>query len=210
MDSDDSGNPPAASLDYKSLYDGKFARVICDEGHKAKNVFTKNNVAICRLNARHVWFITATPMINKTIDLNGYLTALFRPEWRKTYDPVRPVRSYLRTPTDAPLDQQLHLLDPQLFNALSIKGNTSVANAYHALPRILGLIQLRRTMATVIPLGSGRPPVSPGATIPPYTITTVELRMSRQEQKEHSRLYHTYINRLKRSGGSSKTSLRHC
>lgn len=110
-------------------------------------------------------------------------------------------------PARCPLEKQVRLLDPQLFNALSIKGHTTVANAYHALPRILGLIQLRHTMATVITIGPGRPPVSPGATIPPYIITTVELKMSREEQKEHNRIYHQYINKLKRSVGTINTSL---
>ena len=59
-------------------------RVLCDEGYETKNAATKNNLAICRLDAKHVWFITATSMINRTIDLIGYLTALFKPEWRKS------------------------------------------------------------------------------------------------------------------------------
>ena len=158
-------------------------RVLCDEGHETKNAATKNNLAICRLDAKHVWFITATSMVNRTVDLIGYLTALFKPEWRNPIGYHCLIRPCLRVSPHT---------GPTALERARITWQHRVTNSLHALPRILGLIQMRRTMTTVISLCPGCPPVSPGASFPLYSTTTGEFRMSREEQAEHNRMYHQY------------------
>ncbi|GFF74137.1 hypothetical protein IFM47457_03564 [Aspergillus lentulus] len=39
---------------------GWFGRVVCDEGHAAKTIRTRVHQSVARLEAEHVWFLTAT------------------------------------------------------------------------------------------------------------------------------------------------------
>lgn len=82
-DMDDS---EAATLDPRVTYhnplQGRFKRMILDEGHKAKNPRTKTAHAAKLVEPDHTIIVTATPMINRIADLIGYLDLLFKPEWR--------------------------------------------------------------------------------------------------------------------------------
>jgi SWI/SNF-related matrix-associated actin-dependent regulator of chromatin subfamily A3 len=63
--------------DFKStLAQIKFLRVILDEGHIIRN-FSKNTAKACyQLEARHRWFVSGTPIINKIEDLFSILVFL--------------------------------------------------------------------------------------------------------------------------------------
>ena len=56
-------------------------RMILDEGHFAKNPKVQNSEVIRQIKAKHIWFVTATPMMNKVSDLSGYLFRFFKREW---------------------------------------------------------------------------------------------------------------------------------
>ncbi|ELR07912.1 hypothetical protein GMDG_08560 [Pseudogymnoascus destructans 20631-21] len=56
---------------------GVFHTVIMDEGHKVRNPLTNIHVAVARLNARHHWFITGTPIQNQSSDILGPLNILW-------------------------------------------------------------------------------------------------------------------------------------
>ncbi len=50
--------------------------LICDEGHKVKNRHASAHEAVAKLDAPHMWFLSATPMIEQVTDLRGYLQIL--------------------------------------------------------------------------------------------------------------------------------------
>lgn len=44
---------------------------------ETSNIQTKYHLAVARLEARHVWFLTATTLYNRTSDLRGSLAILY-------------------------------------------------------------------------------------------------------------------------------------
>jgi hypothetical protein len=54
-----------------------FGRVVCDEGHAAKTIQTRVHQSVTRLEAEHVWFLTATPLYNQAFNLCGYLAIFY-------------------------------------------------------------------------------------------------------------------------------------
>lgn len=66
--------------DEKNVYDSRmshmFKRVICDEAHAIKNTRTKANRSILTLYAPVCWMMSATPMLNRSDDLLGFLLLL--------------------------------------------------------------------------------------------------------------------------------------
>lgn len=59
-----------------------FARVIVDEAHALRNpnTFLAESILVTKKLAIH--FLTATPMLNHSKDLRGYLHQIFREEWK--------------------------------------------------------------------------------------------------------------------------------
>jgi hypothetical protein len=51
--------------------------VVCDEGHAAKTIQTRVHQSVARLEAEHMWFLTATPLYNQAFDLCGYLAIFY-------------------------------------------------------------------------------------------------------------------------------------
>ncbi|RAH63631.1 hypothetical protein BO85DRAFT_434121 [Aspergillus piperis CBS 112811] len=60
---------------------GLFGRVVADEGHMLKTISTRVHQSVARLGVPRQWFLTATPMINRVIDICGFLTILYTEEW---------------------------------------------------------------------------------------------------------------------------------
>lgn len=56
---------------------GLFGTVLADEAHKLKSVNTSTHQSIARLGAQRMLLITATPTINKSIDLFGTLSLIW-------------------------------------------------------------------------------------------------------------------------------------
>jgi hypothetical protein len=55
---------------------GWFGRMVCNEGHAANTIRTRVHQAVARLEAQHAWFLTVTPLYNRTFDMCGYLAIL--------------------------------------------------------------------------------------------------------------------------------------
>lgn len=53
-----------------------FGTVLADDAHKLKSVNTRTHQSIARLGAQRMLLITATPTINKSIDLFGTLSLI--------------------------------------------------------------------------------------------------------------------------------------
>jgi SNF2 family DNA or RNA helicase len=189
----------------ESGWAGRFARVICDEGHKLKNRKSATFAAISDLATRNKWILSATPLINRVSDMIAYLTWFWRKDWKipipmgDSGEPSACYEHFWRTP---PSQRQqfvsLALLDPDRFRANCSSGNMSLARAKWVLPAILGVIQLRRSTATRIVLGPDMPPQRIGSTIPPYRVRTVELRLSPAEQYEYNTFHNELIECLRR------------
>ena len=189
---------------YRSRYRGLFHRVVCDEGHRVKNPATNANRSVYLVGAPHIWILSATPMINKPSDLIGYLHLLFDEAWRDPA-PVNlgdAVEYYTAMDYSAPVEERLYQLDPVLFGKLTVHGKMGTWAAFQAIPKILSLLQIRRSMASVLTvIRNGAPEeVRIGDQIPHYNITTVELENSRAEQAEVSHFHAGLISRLKRFG----------
>ncbi|RHZ67335.1 uncharacterized protein CDV56_108085 [Aspergillus thermomutatus] len=120
---------------------GWFGRVVCDEGHAAKTVRTRVHQAVARLEALHVWFLTATPLYNWAFDLCGYLAILYSglrrsniiddtaddTDWFAEY---KQYANMQHLPTPPPY----RLLMPKAFVSLFQRGHLAPQNAYWALP----------------------------------------------------------------------------
>lgn len=62
---------------------GRFNRVIADKGHACKTISTRAYQAVSLLNITHYWFLSATPMPNRPLDICGYLTILYNAKFDK-------------------------------------------------------------------------------------------------------------------------------
>lgn len=63
-------------IKYESRCSISWGRVICDEAQQVKTIRTRMHQSIALLKRHSLWFLTATPMRNKVIDICGYLTML--------------------------------------------------------------------------------------------------------------------------------------
>jgi len=225
------GDKPEPVGQCRSIFAGRFDRVIADEGHKAKDKHTEAHKAIALLEAPHVWFLTATPMYNKVLDLNGYLEMLYRNEWERPSageqgndgngqeeqqsfkDLKEEYAHYSSTERDDifrtgdPDDLPLHLLNPKTFRSFSKDGQIAADVAYCILPAILKMICIRRDrndMVEALEEDGTTKMIRIGDAIPPYSIATVELRMTTKEQAAHDQYYFPLVRRLRKPKGSTK------
>ncbi|KAL4958616.1 uncharacterized protein BDV14DRAFT_206514, partial [Aspergillus stella-maris] len=75
-DEEEEPKAKARRIRYNSSMGGRFIRVVCDEGHAVKTIRSRQHQSVALLQARHLWFLSATPMSNKPTDMLGYLTLL--------------------------------------------------------------------------------------------------------------------------------------
>ena len=61
----------------------RFECVVLDENHKMKNSKARSFRAIQLLDARRFIFLTSIPMLNRALDLHGFLSLLWRPGFEK-------------------------------------------------------------------------------------------------------------------------------
>ncbi|KAI9370901.1 hypothetical protein BJX61DRAFT_544160 [Aspergillus egyptiacus] len=199
---------------------GLFARVVADEGHALKQIRTYNHQAVAKLEARTVWFLTATPMSNRALDLCGYLALLWKDAMKlqveenpdddgaaeetavaasapPAIDPVAEYQPYSDLDSFEALDAPpYHLLSPRRFASLATKGHLAARRGYHCLPVIMRLLCLARDMGQ---------PVDPrdltvgiiGSDIPPLRMFTVELRHPAWAQRLHDRRWAKLLARIK-------------
>lgn len=60
---------------------GIFHAIIADEAPKLKSPITMTSRSIKALGAPRHLLLTATPMVNRPLDLHGLLSVFYRPEW---------------------------------------------------------------------------------------------------------------------------------
>lgn len=201
---EDNTEPKAKSRKYKSTMVGYFHRVVCDEGHAVKTIKSRQHQSVALLLARHIWFLTATPMSNKPTDMLGYLTLLYKAEWDGQDDSDIAEDGWMAYQNAAKrwsageIDAPVYLLAPRRLAALAHNGQLDALTGFHVLPVILGLICLGRVYAdpqpgTDIPIGSE---------IPPNRVMTIELAFSPRVQQDHDRMYAPLARILKQPGGS--------
>jgi superfamily II DNA/RNA helicase len=176
-----------------------FERIVMDEAHYIKNPRTKNHRAIAILPTLNYWFVTATAMINKPLDLKGYLSLLYAPEFSRTAPDFREVSDSLEVYRSSPIDahNDLHLLDPQLYARLFSMGHISPEASLIALPRILNKIQLRRMMGASMETLDGETVVI-GAQIPPYVIRTIEVKMTPLQMAQYVKFHTSLVGKLRK------------
>lgn len=199
--------------DYTSIFSGRFARIVCDEAHYIKNHQTRTAISVKKLQCRVSWLITATPMINKMADLYGYLHLIWDPDWEiKTDQPgdmyhpefeanrvIQENQVTLATAVAA--GQRPYVLQPEIFKSYSCRGTFEMKDARLLLPTILAQLQLRRTIATKIPIGNDKI-IRPGDCIPHYRIKTIELEYRPAALEEYRTAYEEHALYLYKGGGS--------
>lgn len=208
---------PNQVVRHRSRLRGCFARVICDEGHKLKNPRTTTWRAVARLEVDCRWLVTATPMVNRDEDLGGLLQLLYRPEWEDDLDNHDhatlcnadfDVERYRKAARDPQHIRYRMVLKPDCFLNLLADPETVLVERAEVIRIILELVQLRRSYSTVLtdPI-SGRT-VRVGEDIPPYQISTVDLRLKEEEQTEYLAYHRSLVCRLMMSAKDEVTGAR--
>lgn len=221
IDNDDDDDEPELSEEQlrrlKTLLPGVFGIIIADESHKLKSVRTRTHQAVLLTCPTNILMISATPTINRPVDLYGTLSLIWR-FLRREWFIDRPEEA-----EDSPLSEldefqeafegfdkltSVNLVDfrgylpylyPKSFLAIANREKQlSTATAVGLLPIILTLIQLRRVKGQQIEVMGDM--VTIGQDIPPYRVTTVELEMSIAEYKAYLAAHEKLVPRL--SAGS--------
>jgi SNF2-related domain len=204
-ESDDSSDADSRRRPFDhNMWVGRFARVICDEGHRIKGRKTDVWAAVSGLQAKFNWILTATPLVNRVTDYLGYLALFFKPEWAQSGNdldddnPSQMYRDFLALPlVEQTVENGLHLLDPELFTHNLVLGDMPMERAQHVLPALSRVMQLQRTMASPVDVGGGKTQRI-GDTIPPFVVETVELALSNEAQAEYQEYHQALIAQLRR------------
>jgi len=196
-----------------------FGIIIADESHKLKSVRTRTHQAVVLALPKNILLITATPTINRSVDLFGSLSII----WRHLHDdllekldfnPDEPPRAEIQDFENAVsqfdklttvnllnLPQYIQFLYPATFLSLTNRERQlSISTAGRILPLILSLIQLRRVKGQEIDV-LGKTVVI-GSDIPPYRVTTIELEMSLEEYRRYLHIHERLSNSL--GGGGAE------
>lgn len=193
---------------YICKYVGEFDRIIADEGHYLKDPSTDNHKVVLSTKAPKLWLLTATPLMNKTADLLGYLNLLWRDKWLQTKmidDPDCHLlhnfeelqREYATLSVgkgEGPLPAPLWMLNPKYFSRMRVDGDLTAATAFEVLPCLMRRLCVSRNMNDLVECVDAegqRQIIRIGDQIPGYTICTVELAFDREIQKEHDQAYHS-------------------
>lgn len=183
---------------------GLFGRVVADEGHMLKTISTRVHQSVARLGVPRQWFLTATPMINRVIDICGFLTILYKEEWddiaaASPGSGNEEYQQYAAQETTEPAP--LFLLSPNRFVKLIRKGHLEARAGHYVLKAIMPLICLRRDMGERMDIDGQRVCVI-GGEIPPIKVGTVKLRYPPAVQEDHDLMYNGLTQRLKGVGGA--------
>ncbi|KAI9769012.1 MAG: hypothetical protein M1839_003842 [Geoglossum umbratile] len=193
-------NPDANPSISGSRLEGLFGRCILDEGHMVKRILTKAHRSIVEAHIQYRWIVTATPLINSFYDLLGLLSLLWRPEWQAELPPQ--LRERVSQPGYSIFDEwPNNLMDPRARLAANPRAIQSVLGdnwsdvepLKTAFPKVAALIQLRRSMATIIRNGPGRP-MSLADFIPPYKMNSLSVSLRAKEEREYL-LFHRSLTR---------------
>ena len=144
-------------------------------------------------------------MINRVSDILGFLAMFWREEWGIAWPPTNDLERVYEDSFRAQLPstyafifngQPLFRLSPWVFASLANRDRMEGEVARKALGAILTCLQMRRTMATRMEVNDDW--VRIGDDIPPYKIVTVELGMTRAQERAYGRIYNHYKKHLSR------------
>ncbi|KAL8795802.1 MAG: hypothetical protein Q9182_007485 [Xanthomendoza sp. 2 TL-2023] len=177
-DDDDGLGPEDEEESFKHvlhLCGGVFGRVVCDEAQRVKHPSTLTHRSVKELEALFMVQLTATPIINRPVDLFGLLRLFWKASWAESPDErgkdAVQVQGYITVPDEqsyyaamAVLSEPAmltevnflafrHLLSPEAFRQYTAptddrQMDSRLANTI--IPPILSIIQLRRTPSNII------------------------------------------------------------
>ncbi|RMZ78246.1 hypothetical protein DV737_g3998, partial [Chaetothyriales sp. CBS 132003] len=205
---------------YMNPMRGRFCRVVCDEGQKVKNCYSKTHVGVWYSFAQHYWIVSATPMLNSVVDLLGYLWLFWRSSWAISHHTNGEVvmsktlyaadaranarrdfpdygTKFVEKP--APCDMDLFVLDPSVFTRLANKGELQAVAGYDVLRAVLGILQFKVTMATTFDVNGQT--IRAGTNLVPYKSTVVELRPTPLEARALQNIFRVHFPDLYKPGG---------
>lgn len=229
-DEDDSHTPATkrkVSIKYESHCSIFWGRVVCDEAQKVKAIRTRMHQSIALLKREFLWFLTATPMRNKVLDMCGYLTMLAGSvkldfvdgmpqgvpmppgvpltsddpwiEWYRRWSAVESLPSLTA-------GRPYKLLAPASLARLAESGGHLTAQSgYDASPIIFRLCMLQRQMGDIIQDGQ-RGTLVIGVDTPPVRVMTIELCYSRKSQSFHDRVYTHLVKRLRKQSSEQESA----
>jgi hypothetical protein len=192
----------------KSRFEGRFSAVYADEGHRVKNRRTRTAIAMLRVSAPILVIITATPMINKPLDLFGPLSYIWKSSWdsymedgagQLGLDEYRRIGQEMRqlptTLVHSDLSPFLPCLHPASFRYHAVKSSDdhqmSVEAAEAVLPPILQLVQLRRTFADELEIRGVRRRI--GDELPIYHVQTVDLEPLAMQREVYPQVHGSVV-----------------
>ncbi|KAL4798953.1 P-loop containing nucleoside triphosphate hydrolase protein [Aspergillus venezuelensis] len=110
---------------WKSRLSGFFDRVICDEGHAIKRISSLRHQSVDALRCAHLWILSATPILNKALDLCGLLGAMYDPAWERNADSESEIIT-----KDTAVET---LLSPVTLAKLAREGNLDASTGFRSL-----------------------------------------------------------------------------
>ncbi|KAF9893927.1 hypothetical protein FE257_008898 [Aspergillus nanangensis] len=185
---------------YRTTVADSFSRVILDEGQCVKTITTRRHQSVSQLQARHYWIVSAAPMMNRVIDICGYLKLLYRPEFEHSApnadDPTNwaTLEEYQEWDAREDFNQHppRHLLNPERISYLSKNGHISIETGCYAIPVLMRQVCLARKMDDVICSSEGAQGMI-GDMIPPIRIMTIDIQFSERLQQYHDKEYFNMI-----------------
>ncbi|KAH8803319.1 hypothetical protein F5884DRAFT_888529 [Xylogone sp. PMI_703] len=202
-----------------SKYHGASVQTPDDEmpegvAHIIRNPQTLVSEGIRQINRLNTHFLTATPLLNHSKDLRGFLSLIWNPDWAlakvdkgflEAYDPeFNP--QFVKVPKDNAEEMaEVHSLVPtedrqqDAFLAAiekGDKGNWSPQVAAIIIPPVLRMLQLRLTMASKVSVNAGQAPRRVGQDVPPCHIYTIQLEMAKAQQKLYTQYTRPVLKRL--------------
>ncbi|KAE8345766.1 hypothetical protein BDV24DRAFT_159100 [Aspergillus arachidicola] len=208
---------PVSTKRHRSLLQGKFNRVICDEGHAVKTIRTKVHQSVATLRATYKWFLSATPMPNRVIDICGYLSLFHVPGFDTTprhpddydesdsqNDPLYDYRFYSQK-NPFPSPPPFYLLSPRRLAVVARQGSLTATAGFWILPVVLRLLCIQRRFGDAVSMDSkGKNHIIIGDDIPPGRIMTIDLKLPTKTQSRHDLTYSALIPLLKKADKSSE------
>lgn len=207
--------------------------LIADEAHEIKHPKSDKAQAAYLLDADVHFLLTASPVDNKISDFRGLLFALYKPkQWQinwpegerlegvlkmfdDDFDPFKTKDSGCFVPHDATPEyaqalrdgQHLWRLNPHAYRWLAHKMKFGPRFSRRVLGSIYRLCLLRRGVVSVATMPSGGSPTISGIlALPPVSIKTVEVSMSRAEELEYNTLANNGFEHIFQSGGSNNAA----
>ncbi|RFU35660.1 hypothetical protein B7463_g707, partial [Scytalidium lignicola] len=197
----------------------RFMRVVCDEAQHLRNPRTRTSEAVRQIGADHLHFLTATMLLNHTRDGYGYLSLIFKKEWRldlsgwgdhriyeADYNPARTTASPdVEGPIISVLPDKSVPGREELFRALDLGVRLYIYDPdnYHLVntandwnPAICKLILPPILRSFVLRQTMATQVqnlegqwIQIGQSVPPYRIVTVELAMTKIQDVRYEETY---------------------